>query len=986
MFAGDGDGRTTPLSARTRSSFDGKDEPEVSQSLVGLMGAFDKLKEAVGYSGEDSGHLAAIEHFVQEIENENALLRMHAMEAIQVAEDLRHENSNIMDELTHLKMLAMVEQASELDKVTFEYDQEVMAARVEQAEAVLEEVVILRQRVDEVEEENTGLTEMLNELRQTQQQLNRLKMLEHGEGRGSVSPLESSKSIAVPSTDFLNDQSSNLAADQFADADSPSSSPKKPTPAETPGTSKAGTIASTPQTPVVDPMLLALTQTTGNSAKDPMAIAEALSAVAGPSEGGVAAVAARMLRDYSAVQASLEEERVNKNNLEAEVKRLNEITTSKTFKAPSAWAERELKYRQERERWEESRKELERKMVKMDVELESLRGTSGAAALERRVEELEARLLESERNRDTARAALHEMEISSRATAGEFSLAGVKPYSGPKLGEEGEVQQVVSALEESAGTPMHYSHGHPMDSSGHHTPRGYHARISNGGGGGGGAEIDEQLKALQVENIELKTKLELAAMGLSVTPEVRHLAGLDLTNNTATKAKVLEDRIAVAQQERADLVAELQALKEAAATRGAEEAQRVTLQLRIAEIETRTEVALLQHGVDAESAKQLAGLAAQLRDARLREQAALAKLERVKTGVATFDIPESGSPTSSPRKEKRVLEKEVQAVQEEQRKIQEDIAEIAVAATVVPELLHAPVVGEGETVVAEKLPEEMERFLEQAASNAAPTADYDADYPEESIPSEAYERIETLSTQLRAAEQALAALEFGTAPIQMHISIPEEGQEQQFSGGPVQMRINVSEGPTETRVQLPIRLTNGEEAVASIHMPINIAGSLDPGHVNLNLNVSGDSPRPSSGHMPISVNVTDSPSRVHVPINITASEEAPAPIQFAINVNDPGEPVTRVHLPITVAGGPQVRSRSPSPVRMAINVTNAGSPRPSAGAAPVHLALNVANSDADAPVHMPINLNSVEMPVVTVPINIVADPKKEYRMKVRKKK
>lgn len=958
MLAGGGDGTTTPLSARSRPSFDGRDEPEVSQSLVGLMGAFDKLKEAVGYSGEDNGEFAALEHFVQEIENENAQLRMHAVEAIQVASQLREENSNLLDELTHIKMLDMVEQAASLDKVTLEYDQEVMAARVEQAEAVLEEVENLRVRVDELEEENTGLTEMLNELRQTQQQLNRLQMMEHGEGRGSVSPPGSAKKISVPSTDFLVDRSATGAAIAAAEA---SASPTKKSAIEA-----ASRAEPTQQTPVVDPRLLALTQASGNSTKDPVAVAEALAAVAGPSEGGVAAAASRMLRDYATIQITLEEERTNKKDLEAEVKRLNEITTSKTFKAPSAWAERELKYRQERERWEETRKEAERRMAKLEIELESLRGTSGAAALERRVEELEARLLESERDRDTARAALHEMELTSRANVGEFSSTGVKPYSGPKIGESGEVQQVVSALETSAGSPVHPSPA-AVDSYGehlHHTPRPYQSRHSGG-------DSDDQIKALQLENIELKTKLELAAMGIAVTPEVRHSAGLDLTNNTATKAKVLEDKIATAQLERADLVAELQALKEAAATRGAEEAQRVTLQLRIAETETRTEVALLQHGVDADSAKQLAGLAAQLRDARLREQAALLKLEKVKTGMVTFA--NATSPAGSPRKEKRALEKQVQAVQDEQKKIQDEIEEIAVQATVVPELLHAPVVPQGEFAAAESLPENMERFLEQAAAATPPS--YTS--PEESIPAEAMERIETLQMQLRAAEQAISALETGGAPIQMHISVPETPTYQ--GDAPVQMRIAVSEGPTETRVQLPITLTNGEEALASIRMPIHITDSSDPGHLSLNLNVSGDSSPPPSVRMPINIAVTDSPSRVHMPINLSSTEEAPAPIRFAINVNDPGEPVTRVHLPITVAGGDG--SRSPSPVRMAINVSEPGAP--AQVAAPVHLAVNVA-SDGAAPVHMPINVTGgVEMPVVTVPINILADPKKEQRMKVR---
>lgn len=57
---------------------------EVSESLVGLMGAFDKLKEAVGYGGENN-EFNEIERFVQDIEQENAKLRQHAEDAIVVS-------------------------------------------------------------------------------------------------------------------------------------------------------------------------------------------------------------------------------------------------------------------------------------------------------------------------------------------------------------------------------------------------------------------------------------------------------------------------------------------------------------------------------------------------------------------------------------------------------------------------------------------------------------------------------------------------------------------------------------------------------------------------------------------------------------------------------------------------------------------------------------------------------------------------------------
>ena len=54
--------------------------PELSESLVGLLGAFDRLQDTVGYDEE----MKEVQKFVEDIQNENLRLRQHAEDAILV--------------------------------------------------------------------------------------------------------------------------------------------------------------------------------------------------------------------------------------------------------------------------------------------------------------------------------------------------------------------------------------------------------------------------------------------------------------------------------------------------------------------------------------------------------------------------------------------------------------------------------------------------------------------------------------------------------------------------------------------------------------------------------------------------------------------------------------------------------------------------------------------------------------------------------------
>lgn len=426
----------------------------------------------------------------------------------QEARRLRAENDDLLADLNQFRLVDMVAEAQQLTQVVYEYDERVVEARVAAAEAVLAEVKELRERVAELEGDNAGLSQTLNEFRQNQQQLQRLQRLEQG-GAGGAADAEG-------------------GADNGGPVAHPSPSPRG-TPQSSPSRVFAVAGASTPSSA----QSAGKTPPGSATSNDPLAVADALAAVAGAAEGGVAVAAARMLRSHAATQRALEVERGEVERLRVEVAELTDTMTAKTFKAPSAWAEREVKYKQDKRRWEEGQKEAEAALAAARGELEALRGSSGAAALERRIQDLEARLVESERERATLGAAMHELQLSSRPQAGEFSGSGVKPYSRRRMGE-GEVLQAVGQIESSAGSPHRVSQScSPMAAS---------------------SDVVHRLETVQRENLLLRSQLEQAsrtskgAAAALETPEwpAQHQPR-DLAS--AAKTKVREERLRTAWQQ-----------------------------------------------------------------------------------------------------------------------------------------------------------------------------------------------------------------------------------------------------------------------------------------------------------------------------------------------------------------------------------------------------------------------------------------------------
>jgi len=362
------------------------EEPLLSESLVGLFGAFDKLKETMGYS-EDAAdeNVTKIQEYVENIRRENDMLRQHAEDAITMAQrykeafdDLAQENAGLYDKLTEASVNDMVMHTQELSSVAYEYDKEVVMTKMAQAEEMVAHAYEMQQRLEELEEENDALKQTLHELREDQKQFHILKQMDtHAE----------QTSLHLPPPDcespILGSPTKSHPENGMDDSQTPVVAAQSPSQEVTPASKVHGTPDSSRY---VTPMSTL-------KKDDPIAIADALASVAGGSESGMAASASKMLRGYHVLQEEVEELREKNETLVKENQELTETMTSKQFKPPSAWAEREVKYKLERKEWEESLHAKQNMIDTLEKENKSLRSNNGTDELNQKIIDLEAQLV-----------------------------------------------------------------------------------------------------------------------------------------------------------------------------------------------------------------------------------------------------------------------------------------------------------------------------------------------------------------------------------------------------------------------------------------------------------------------------------------------------------------------------------------------------------------------------------------------------------------
>ena len=75
-----------------------------------------------------------------------------------------------------------------------------------------------------------------------------------------------------------------------------------------------------------------------------------------------------------------------KAKLAREVEDLNNTVFSKSFKAPSAWAEREVKYKMEKRDWDEQSRKLREALAKVEAENARYRAENKAAEFEAQIQ------------------------------------------------------------------------------------------------------------------------------------------------------------------------------------------------------------------------------------------------------------------------------------------------------------------------------------------------------------------------------------------------------------------------------------------------------------------------------------------------------------------------------------------------------------------------------------------------------------------------
>ncbi len=411
------------------------EEPLLSESLVGLFGAFDKLKETMGYS-EDAAdeNVTKIQEYVENIRRENDMLRQHAEDAITMAQrykeafdDLAQENAGLYDKLTEASVNDMVMHTQDLSSVAYEYDKEVVMTKMAQAEEMVAHAYEMQQRLEELEEENDALKQTLHELREDQKQFHILKQMDtHAE----------QTSLHLPPPDcespILGSPTKSHPENGMDDSQTPVVAAQSPSQEVTPASKVHGTPDSSRY---VTPMSTL-------KKDDPIAIADALASVAGGSESGMAASASKMLRGYHVLQEEVEELREKNETLVKENQELTETMTSKQFKPPSAWAEREVKYKLERKEWEESLHAKKNMIDTLEKENKSLRSNNGTDELNQKIIDLEAQLVVLQRDNQTSKAALHDMQVSSLMSAGEFSMSGVKPFA-----KQDDVHSIIDKIE-----------------------------------------------------------------------------------------------------------------------------------------------------------------------------------------------------------------------------------------------------------------------------------------------------------------------------------------------------------------------------------------------------------------------------------------------------------------------------------------------------------------------------------------------------------
>ncbi|KAL3149281.1 hypothetical protein ABBQ32_002097 [Trebouxia sp. C0010 RCD-2024] len=304
--------------------------------------------------------LAAVQQQVEQVKGENEELRTFFQEALNEAEKLKHEN----EELRKLGEDAVLDQ--QLNKALQETDKLKLAADAYKKE-------LLQQKVSELQ---TELAQTNKRLKAAEEQNTGLSQSVQGGTGGRRDSLRRSD--------------------------------------------KRGSQASHNGLPEGEPAASTSLQTSTGEREALLARLQGCEENRGDLDQLLAA-SAKALQDAVTLEAQLAEARVSNSRLQGEVEKLNDTVFSKTFRAPSAWAEREVKYKMEKKDWDAQVERLQGVITKLQAENVAYRDNNKTQQFEASIQELQQKLQQTEAGKVTAERALHELQLDMRSQVEKYN-------------------------------------------------------------------------------------------------------------------------------------------------------------------------------------------------------------------------------------------------------------------------------------------------------------------------------------------------------------------------------------------------------------------------------------------------------------------------------------------------------------------------------------------------------------------------------------
>lgn len=211
--------------------------------------------------------------------------------------------------------------------------------------------------------------------------------------------------------------------------------------------------------------------------------------------------AVKALQDATALEGQVSKLKQDNERLRAEITELNDTVFSKNFKAPSAWAEREIKYKMEKKQWEQQLAKLRKTVETVRAENVQYRASNKTEEFEQRIAAMQKQIEKTEGEKVSAQKELHELHLDMQVQQERYrQLQEARRHTVSSSAEDG-IRSIVSELDRAGLGPAQPTHPHKpppqrSPSKGVTTPRG-----SSWGSGDGTPVAEHAMEAGNVEEI-----------------------------------------------------------------------------------------------------------------------------------------------------------------------------------------------------------------------------------------------------------------------------------------------------------------------------------------------------------------------------------------------------------------------------------------------------------------------------------------------------